>query len=199
VGQGSSSYRSIRTILSPELLGLCHELRFHARRLWNSTISLLSAIRRSTRSYDSSRYVFFLLNPHDVSNLLQVQVRVLVLPGKLPNNIHLTAVKPCLVRPCLDKVCPDKVCLVRDCLDRECLVMVCLARAMARCQEAQVGMAVVKRPKSADGIRVSLLRTTAMDTRATKARHLRLLEQQIHSGSPWYSRFERQAAWWRIG
>ena len=84
------------------------------------------------------------------------------LPGKLPSNTPLTAVKPCL----------DKECLVKGYLDRECLVMVCLARAMARCQEVQVGMAVDKRLKLVDGIRVNLLRATATDTKATKVSRL---------------------------
>jgi hypothetical protein len=91
---------------------------------------------------------------------------VLVLPGRLLSNTHLTAVKPCL----------DKECLVKDCLVRECLVMVYLARAMARCQEAQVGMAVDKPLKLVDGIRANLLKVTATDTKATRARQLRLLE-----------------------
>jgi hypothetical protein len=78
------------------------------------------------------------------------------------------------VKPCLDKDCPAK-----DCLDRECLVMVYLTRAMARCQEVQVGMAVDKRLKLVDGIKANLLRTTATDTKTTRVSRLRFIERQI--------------------
>jgi hypothetical protein len=101
--------------------------------------------------------------PQFVSDLSQAQVPVLVLPGRLLSNMHLMAVKPCL----------DKEYLVKDYLDRECLLMVCLARAMVRCQEAQVGMAVAKQLKLVDGIRVNL-QATATDTRATRVRQLGL-------------------------
>jgi hypothetical protein len=94
---------------------------------------------------------------------------VLDLPGRLLSNTLLTAVKPCL----------DKECLVRDYLVKECLLMVCLARAMVRCQEAQVGMAVARRLKLVDGIRVNLLKATATDTKATRARQLGLWERPI--------------------
>jgi hypothetical protein len=102
-------------------------------------------------------------------DLLQVQVRLAVLPGKLLSNTPLMAVKPCL-----DKECPAK-----DYLVRECLVMVYLTRAMARCQEVQVGMAVDKRLKLVDGIRVNLLRATATDTKITRVSRLRFIERQI--------------------
>ena len=92
---------------------------------------------------------------------------MLVLPGNLLSHTRLME-----VRPCLDKECPAKVCLVKGCLDRECLDMVCLVRAMARCQEAQVGMAVDNQLKLVDGTRVSLLRATATDTRTTRARNI---------------------------
>ena len=91
------------------------------------------------------------------------------LPGKLLSNTPLMVVKPCL-----DKECPAK-----GYLDRECLVMVCLTRAMARYQEMQVGMAVDKRLKLADGIRVNLLRATATDTKTTRLSRLRFIERQI--------------------
>lgn len=129
------------------------------------------------------------LVPVTGSNLLQVQVQVLVLPGRLLSNTHPTAVKVCLVRvclvkvclvkDCLDRECLDRECLRKECLDKECLVMVFLARAMARCQEVQVGMAVDKRLRLVDGIKVSL-KATATDTRATRARQLELLGRQIH-------------------
>lgn len=96
-------------------------------------------------------------------DLLQVQVRLAVLPGNLLSNTPLMAVKLCL-----DKECPAK-----DYLDREYLVMVCLTRAMARCQEVQVGMAVDKRLKLVDGIRANLLRTTATDTKTTRVSRIR--------------------------
>jgi len=102
-------------------------------------------------------------------DLLQVQVRLAGLPGKLLSNTPLTAVKPCL-----GKECPAK-----GYLDREYLVMVYLTRLMARCQEVQVGMAVDKRLKLADGIRANLLRATATDTKATRASRLRFIERQI--------------------
>jgi hypothetical protein len=100
--------------------------------------------------------------------LLQVQVRLAVLPGKLLSNTPLMAVKLCL-----DKECPAK-----DYLDREYLVMVYLTRAMAKCQEVQVDMAVDKQLKSVDGIRVNLLRTTATDTKTTKVSRIRFIERQ---------------------
>jgi hypothetical protein len=99
-------------------------------------------------------------------DLLQVQVQLAGLPGKLLSNTPLTAVKPCL-----DQEYPAK-----GYLDRECLVMVCLTRAIARSQEAQVGMAVDKRLKLADGIRVNLLRATATDTKTTRVSRLRFIE-----------------------
>jgi hypothetical protein len=92
-----------------------------------------------------------------------------VLPGKLLSNTPLMVVKPCL-----DKECPAK-----DYLVRECPVMVYLTRAMARCQEVQVGMAVDKRLKLVDGIRVNLLRATATDTKTTRVSRLRFIERQI--------------------
>jgi hypothetical protein len=103
------------------------------------------------------------------ADLLQVQVRLAALPGKLLSNTPPTPVKPCL-----DKEYPAKGYLVR-----ECLVMVCLTRAMARCQEAQVGMAVDKRLKLVDGIRVNLLRATATDTKTTRVSRLQFIERQI--------------------
>src|ERR1700734_1359954 len=99
-------------------------------------------------------------------DLLQVQVRLAGLPGKLLSNTPLMAVKPCL----------DKEFPVKGYLDRECLVMVYLTRLMARCQEVQVGMAVDKRLKLADGIRANLLRATATDTKATRVSQLRFIE-----------------------
>jgi hypothetical protein len=103
-------------------------------------------------------------------DLLQVQVRLVVLPGKLLSNTPLMAVKLCL-----DKECPAK-----DYLDREYLAMVCLTRAMAKCQEVQVGMAVDKRLKLVDGIRVNLLRATATDTKTTRFSRIRFVQRQIH-------------------
>jgi hypothetical protein len=107
--------------------------------------------------------------------LLQVQVRLAGLLGKQLSNTPLMAVKLCL-----DKECPAK-----GYLDRECLAMVCLTRAMARCQEVQVGMAVDKRLKLADGIRVNLLRATATDTKTTKVSRLRFIERQIQRIIPY--------------
>ena len=102
-------------------------------------------------------------------DLLQVQVRLAGLPGKLLSNTPLTAVKPCL-----GKECPAK-----GYLDREYLVMVYLTRLMARCQEVPVGMVVDKRLKLADGTKLNLLRATATDTKATRASRLRFIERQI--------------------
>jgi hypothetical protein len=86
--------------------------------------------------------------------LLQAQVRVLVLPGRpLSNTRHMVV-----------KLCQDKLCPVKD-----CLAMACLALATASCQEVQVGTAVDKRLKLADGIKANL-KAMVTGTRATRAR-----------------------------
>jgi hypothetical protein len=123
-------------------------------------------------------------------DLLQVQVRLAVLPGKLLSNTPLMAVKLCL-----DKECPAK-----DYLDREYLVMVCLTRAMARYPEVQVGMAVDKRLKLVDGIRVNLLRATATDTKTTRVSRIRF----VGTTNPRVIRYvaansQSRRAYWRMG